>query len=118
MFVSEGKILHKSISIILKKIYTRFGLRIISLVVNPVNDAAPVIKLLRESISLKEKQVVNIDANLVQLSDEDTDDEQLTFLVSGPPKFGLLEKQGWVVSYRLLCFIPLMPGGNKKVTHT
>ena len=89
--------MHKSISIILKKIYTRFGLRIISLVVNPVDDAAPVIKLLRESISLKEKQVVNIDANLVQLSDEDTDDEQLTFLVSGPPKFGLLEKQGWVV---------------------
>ena len=87
--------MHKSISIILKKIYACFDLHCnITLVVNPVDDAAPVIKLLRESISLKEKQVVNIDANLVQLSDEDTDDEKLTFFVSGPPKFGLLEKQG------------------------
>lgn len=93
--MSEGRILHKSIRIILKKIYASFVLQCnITLVVNPVDDAAPVIKLLRESISLREKQVVNIDANLVQLSDEDTDDEQLTFLVSEPPKFGLLEKQG------------------------
>ena len=95
MLISEGRILHESIRIILKKIYACFVLHFnITLVVNPVDDAAPVIKLLRESISLREKQVVNIDANLVQLSDEDTDDEQLTFLVSEPPKFGLLEKQG------------------------
>lgn len=95
MLISEGRMLHESIRIILKKIYACFVLHCnITLVVNPVDDAAPVIKLLRESISLREKQVVNIDANLVQLSDEDTDDEQLTFLVSEPPKFGLLEKQG------------------------
>ena len=62
--------------------------------VNPVDDQAPKVKYLAEKVQVLERGVKILTKEIISGTDEDTDDENLTFLIVSGPSRGVIEKQG------------------------
>ena len=65
-----------------------------SVVVNPVDDQPPTVKYLAKKVKVLERGVKTLTKEIISGTDEDTDDESLTFLIVSGPLHGVIEKQG------------------------
>ena len=63
-------------------------------VVNPVDDQPPKVKYLAAKVDVLERGVKVLTKEIISGTDEDTDDESLTFLIVSGPAHGVIEKQG------------------------
>ncbi len=51
-------------------------------------------KYLAAKVEVKERGIKTLTKDIISGTDEDTDDEMLTFLVVNNPNYGIIEKQG------------------------
>lgn len=72
---------------------------ILPIVVNPVDDQAPTVKYLAKKVEVLERGIKTLTKDIISGTDEDTDDESLTFLIVSGPLHGAIEKQGTPVSF-------------------
>ena len=59
-----------------------------------MDDEKPKLKLMEKKLPVPERGFIGIDRKMMQVSDEDTEENRLLFLVVDPPKFGYLERNG------------------------
>ena len=80
----------------------------IFLVVNPVDDQAPTVKYLAKKVEVLERGIKILTKEIISGTDEDTDDESLTFLIVSGPLHGAIEKQGRSLTYLQPCLYARM----------